>query len=99
MTVTTAQPTRAELARREAALARVRKYGDPVLRTRARPVAAVDAAVAAQIQAMAAHTAHLSSTADGRRRSTTAPGTVHFRNTADGRRRSYGFSYRAWRFS
>ena len=54
MTVTTAQPTRAELARREAALARVRKYGDPVLRTRARPVAAVDSAVAAQIRAMAA---------------------------------------------
>ena len=35
------------MARREAALAQVRKYGDPVLRERARPVPAVDAAVAA----------------------------------------------------
>jgi len=50
----TAQPTHEELARREAALARVRKYGDPVLRSRARPVAVVDDAVAAQIRGMAA---------------------------------------------
>jgi len=53
VTVATAQPTRAELARREAALARVRTYGDPVLRSVARPVAAVDGAVAGQIRAMA----------------------------------------------
>ena len=49
---TAEQPTPAQLARREAALAQVRKYGDPVLRSRARPVAAVDAAVTAQIRAM-----------------------------------------------
>jgi peptide deformylase len=51
--VATAQePTPAQLARREAALARVRTFGDPVLRTRARPVAAVDGGVAAQIRTM-----------------------------------------------
>jgi peptide deformylase len=54
MTVATAQPTREELVRREAALARVRKFGDPVLRSRTRPVTAVDAAITAQIRAMAA---------------------------------------------
>jgi len=48
---------------------------------------------------MADRTAHLRSITVGRHRSTTAPGTVHFRRTADGRRRSFGFSYRAWRFS
>jgi peptide deformylase len=49
---TTDQPTPAQLARREAALARVRKYGDPVLRERARRVAAVDAVVQDQIREM-----------------------------------------------
>ena len=51
--VATVEPTREELARREAALARVRRYGDPVLRSAARPVAAVDAAIVAQIRTMA----------------------------------------------
>jgi peptide deformylase len=46
------QPTPQQLARREAALARVRKYGDPVLRERARPVAVVDAVVRDQIREM-----------------------------------------------
>jgi peptide deformylase len=49
---TTDQPTPAQLARREAALARVRKHGDPVLRERARRVAAVDAVVQDQIREM-----------------------------------------------
>ena len=49
---TTDQPTPEQLKRREAALARVRKYGDPVLRERARPVAAVDAVVEDQILEM-----------------------------------------------
>jgi peptide deformylase len=49
---TTDQPTPQQLARREAALARVRKYGDPVLRERARPVEAVDAVVRDQIREM-----------------------------------------------
>jgi peptide deformylase len=49
---TAEQPTPQELARREAALARVRKYGDPVLRERARPVEAVDAVVQDQIREM-----------------------------------------------
>ena len=49
---TTDQPTPEQLARREAALARVRKYGDPVLRERARPVEAVDAVVQDQIREM-----------------------------------------------
>jgi peptide deformylase len=40
------------MARREAALAQVRKYGDPVLRERARPVPEVDAAVRRQIAQM-----------------------------------------------
>ena len=40
------------MARREAALAQVRKYGDPVLRERARPLPAVDAAVRRQIAQM-----------------------------------------------
>jgi peptide deformylase len=47
-----AHPTRAQLERRTAALARVLKYGDPALRATARPVAAVDAAVQAQIREM-----------------------------------------------
>jgi peptide deformylase len=41
-----------QLARREAALARVRKYGDPVLRETARPVDAVDDVVRDQIREM-----------------------------------------------
>ncbi len=49
---TTDQPTPQELARREAALARVRKYGDPVLRERARPVGEVDDVVRDQIREM-----------------------------------------------
>jgi peptide deformylase len=49
---TAQEPTREQQARRTAALARVRTYGDPVLRSRARPVPAVDAAIAAQIRAM-----------------------------------------------
>jgi peptide deformylase len=53
--VTTAQePTREQLARREAALARVLKYGNPALRTRARPVETVDTGVRAQIREMVA---------------------------------------------
>jgi peptide deformylase len=51
--VTTAeQPSPEQLARREAALAKVRKYGDPVLRERARPLPEVDDAVRAQIAEM-----------------------------------------------
>jgi len=51
--VTTAeQPSPEQLARREAALAKVRKYGDPVLRERARALPAVDDAVRAQIARM-----------------------------------------------
>jgi peptide deformylase len=49
---TTDQPTPRQLAHREAALARVRKFGDPVLRERARPVEAVDAVVRDQIREM-----------------------------------------------
>jgi peptide deformylase len=48
----TEQPTPQQLARREAALARVRKYGDPVLRERARPVGTVDDVVRDQIREM-----------------------------------------------
>ena len=39
-------------ARRDAALAHVRKFGDPVLRTRARPVAQFDAALRDEVQRM-----------------------------------------------
>jgi peptide deformylase len=46
------QPTPAQLERREAALARVLKYGDPALRATARPVDVVDDAVRAQIRGM-----------------------------------------------
>jgi peptide deformylase len=49
---TTDQLTPGQLARREAALARVRKYGDPVLRERARPVDEVDDIVRDQIREM-----------------------------------------------
>jgi peptide deformylase len=46
------QLTPEQRARREAALARVRKYGDPVLREQARPVGAVDDVVRDQIREM-----------------------------------------------
>ena len=49
---TTDQPTPEQLERRAAALARVRKYGDPALRAKARPVDRVDDAVRAQIGEM-----------------------------------------------
>jgi peptide deformylase len=49
---TAEQPSPEQTARREAALGRVRKYGDPVLRERARPVPQVDAAVRRQIAQM-----------------------------------------------
>ncbi len=49
---TTEHPTPEQMERREAALAQVRKYGDPVLRERARPVPEVDAAVRRQIARM-----------------------------------------------
>lgn len=39
-------------ARRDAALAHVRKFGDPVLRTRARPVAEFDPALRSEIERM-----------------------------------------------
>jgi len=39
-------------ARRSAALAHVRKFGDPVLKTRARPVASIDAALREEISRM-----------------------------------------------
>jgi peptide deformylase len=53
--VSTAQePSPEQLARREAALGRVRKYGDPALRATARPVDAMDGAVRDQIRRMAA---------------------------------------------
>ncbi len=39
-------------ARREAALAHVRKFGDPVLRTRARPVGQIDDALRSEIMRM-----------------------------------------------
>jgi peptide deformylase len=39
-------------ARRAAALAHVRKFGDPVLRTRARPVGQFDAALRSEVQRM-----------------------------------------------
>ena len=39
-------------ARRDAALAHVRKFGDPVLRTRARPVAQFDAALRDEVERM-----------------------------------------------
>jgi peptide deformylase len=41
-------------ARREAALRHVRKYGDPSLRTRARPVEVFDAALAEEVRRMGA---------------------------------------------
>ena len=49
---TTDQLTPGQLARREAALARVRKYGDPVLRETARRVEDVDDVVRDQIREM-----------------------------------------------
>jgi peptide deformylase len=49
---TTEELTPQQRARREAALARVRKYGDPVLREAARPVGEVDDVVRDQIREM-----------------------------------------------
>ena len=49
---TAQEPSPQQLARRESALARVLKYGDPALRSRARPVDAVDEPVRAQIAEM-----------------------------------------------
>lgn len=51
------QPEQVELdpevaARRDAALARVRKFGDPVLRTRARPVGEFDEALRSEVERM-----------------------------------------------
>jgi peptide deformylase len=51
------QPDEPELepevaARREAALVQVRKFGDPVLRTRARPVAEFDEALRSEVERM-----------------------------------------------
>lgn len=51
------QPEHVELdpevaARRDAALARVRKFGDPVLRTRARPVGEFDEALRSEVERM-----------------------------------------------
>ena len=51
------QPDEPELepevaARRDAALAQVRKFGDPVLRTRARPVAQFDEALRSEVERM-----------------------------------------------
>ena len=51
---TAQEPTREQLARREAALARVLKYCDPALRSRARPVESVDAGIRQQIREMVA---------------------------------------------
>jgi peptide deformylase len=48
----TREPTPEELERRAAALARVRKLGDPVLREVARPVPEIDAVVRDQIREM-----------------------------------------------
>src|SRR5215211_5105908 len=49
---TAQEPSPQQLARRERALARVLKYGDPALRSQARPVDAVDEPVRAQIAEM-----------------------------------------------
>ncbi len=46
------QPDPELMARRAAALAHVRKFGDPVLRTRARPVERIDDALRAEIARM-----------------------------------------------
>jgi peptide deformylase len=46
------EPDPEALARRAAALARVRKFGDPVLRTRARPVSQIDDALRSEIGRM-----------------------------------------------
>jgi peptide deformylase len=44
--------TREEIARRDAALVHVRKYGDPVLRAKARPIEVFDDALRAEIARM-----------------------------------------------
>jgi peptide deformylase len=60
-------------ARRAAALARIRKFGDPVLRTRARPVERFDDELAAEVQRMS----HLMSDALGVGLAATQVGTLH----------------------
>lgn len=60
-------------ARRAAALARIRKFGDPVLRTRARPVERFDEDLAAEVQRMG----HLMSDALGVGLAATQVGILH----------------------
>jgi peptide deformylase len=60
-------------ARRAAALARVRKFGDPVLRTRARPVDRFDEALAAEVE----HMGRLMSDAMGVGLAATQVGVLH----------------------
>jgi peptide deformylase len=61
------------VARRAAALARIRKFGDPVLRTRARPVERFDEELAAEVQRMG----HLMSDALGVGLAATQVGILH----------------------
>jgi peptide deformylase len=60
-------------ARRAAALAHVRKFGDPVLRTKARPVDRFDAALSSEIERMG----HLMNDALGVGLAATQLGTLH----------------------
>ena len=60
-------------ARRAAALARIRKFGDPVLRTRARPVERFDEELAVEVQRMG----HLMSDALGVGLAATQVGILH----------------------
>jgi peptide deformylase len=60
-------------ARRAAALARIRKFGDPVLRTRARPVERFDEQLADEVQRMS----HLMSEALGVGLAATQVGVLH----------------------
>jgi peptide deformylase len=60
-------------ARRAAALARIRKFGDPVLRTRARPVERFDDQLADEVQRMS----HLMSEALGVGLAATQVGVLH----------------------
>jgi peptide deformylase len=60
-------------ARRAAALARIRKFGDPVLRTRARPVERFDDELAAEVQRMS----HLMGDALGVGLAATQVGILH----------------------
>jgi peptide deformylase len=60
-------------ARRDAALAHVRKFGDPVLRTKARPVERFDEALAAEVERMG----HLMDDALGIGLAATQVGVLH----------------------